>query len=280
MPVRETSSFLEGNDQRSDTLKNVVSGSSRKVGDFAIRQDAYRYAAGNDLPQQGVEEQAYERARKGKNLAVPDETSWYSDTSSNGYSSGSDSEPSASLEANRPEKLTLPDKSGLRGGSGFNHFGGGSWWANRMSSDLHSQGGRAVSDLVNGITWGVNKLAKHKRNKKAEKIQRDLEAQHDETERRKRESEEQITKLYNQHLTELLKQRKEIRETTFNEYKRRNPSCDRQSFEEMKQSEVAKLNDEIEVMLQLTPQRWYEMKKYEEERNRDRPGSSRQGPHR
>ena len=63
-------------DSDSTTRRND-SCSNRGIHDFATRSETHQYVARNDLSQQGVEEQAYERelARKEKKLAVPDETS-------------------------------------------------------------------------------------------------------------------------------------------------------------------------------------------------------------
>ena len=131
MPTREISPTREGKDQRSDSPTKDVARSQGKVRDFATRRETCQYATHSDLSQQGVGEQAYERecARKGKKLVVHDETSRHSDTSSSsGYSSGSDSEKSALLQASwsENEKLVLTDKSGLRGGGNeSSSFAGG-----------------------------------------------------------------------------------------------------------------------------------------------------------
>ena len=72
MPTREISPSREERDQRSDLLTKGVTSANGRIRDFATRSETHQYAARNDLPQQGVEEQAYELEwlRKGKKLAV------------------------------------------------------------------------------------------------------------------------------------------------------------------------------------------------------------------
>jgi hypothetical protein len=100
MPISEISLSCEGKDQKSDQSPKDVSRSNGRVRDFATRLETYQHAALNDLQQRGVEEQAYEQeqARKGKMLAITDDTSLHSDTSS---SSGSDSQRVSASHSSR-----------------------------------------------------------------------------------------------------------------------------------------------------------------------------------
>jgi hypothetical protein len=277
MPTnKEMSLSSEGKDQRSDSLaKDVASSNRSRRYDTALSPAAYNYTRDNSSPQREVGEQVSER--KGKNLVVPDKTSWHSDTSSSsGYSSESDSETSASLEANRPEKLTLPGKSGLRGGSGL--------WDSFVKhsvqdmertaiSDVRNSGARAVNDLTQLGKWGWNTYKRHKQKKEAGRLLQEAQA----AERHQKEQEEQISKFYYEHLTELREQCDKIQTLTFDKYRRNNPNCTPDTFKRDKESMLAKLNKEIDFMVRLNPKQWYEMKKYEEERSRGHAGSSNQG---
>ena len=216
MPVSEISPFREGKDQRSDSpTRGDVSCSNRKVRDFAIRQDAYQYTARNDLSQQGVEEQAYERelARKGKKLAVPDETSWHSDTSSGGYSSGSDFEI-AVLKAgwSENEKLVLTDKSGLLGGG-----------------NLGQEGARAASELLCDLYMlGKCLYGCYKSNKAKQREER-----------------------FADHIASLRVSQSKVDRIEFVDFRREYPNCSTEDFRRWKGSLKAGIEEEIEKEFQI-----------------------------
>jgi hypothetical protein len=245
MPIKETSPSREGRDQRSDSPTKDVASSNGKVRDFATRQETYQHAAGNDLSQQGVGER--EQSVIGGN----------------------------SQESTRRAVLRL------RGGSDdwVNSF------ARRMVqdaerstiSDLRTSGSRAASDLMNLGKLGWNAFQRHKQKKEAKKLQQELQARHAEAERCQKETEEQISKLYHEDLTRLRQRRQRIQNITFDEYRESNPDCDLRTFARMRQSKLEEIDEEINFMLRLNPKQWYDLKKYQEEHNRGRAGSSNQG---
>jgi transposase-like protein len=244
MPTKEISPSREGRDQRSDSPTKDIAGSNRGVRDFATRSETHQYATRDDLSQQGVGEQAYEQelARKGKKLAIPDETSWHSDTSSSGYSSGSDSEMSASLDTNRPEKLVLTDKSGLLGG--MDAWGGiagatGAGWregANREGRDLE----KLLCCLI--------KMGKRSRKRKeAKNLQ-----------------EQRID-----HLAKLDATRARLQELTFDVWIREHPDliedASLEDFKAFKSQSIQEIDREIDITNRSSLQDWKEnIRQYKE----------------
>ncbi len=248
MPTKDISQSREGRDQRSDSLAKGVADSNRRVSDFATCRETCQYAAHNDLSQQGVGEQAYEQklAGKGKKLAVPDEISWHSDTSSGGYSSESDSEMSASMDANRPEKLVLTDKSGLQGG--MDGFGGNAFSLDRqlmsfeqgVVSGIAQQEARLETNVRHAgeqlIIKGVNYLLR-KRSEKRHK---------------KREQE------YIEHLTKLELERQQLQRLSLNNFNRESPSLsvDSRDLRDRNSHRIWEIDKEIEVMRASSLKTW------------------------
>ena len=231
MPTKDISQSREGRDQRFDSATKDIASSNRRVGDFATRRETCQYAAHNELSQQGVGEQAYEQelAGKGKNLAIPDETSWHSDTSSGGYSSESDSEMSASMDANRPEKLVLTDKSGLRGG--MDGFGG-----NAFSLD------RQLLNLEQGVISGLQRAEAQA----AADVRRDLEMLMNWGYRSfKKGQEKKQLKEFSEYAADIMAQIESIRKSSFDDFKKGNPDGSHEQFMREKESLIRGKENEI-----------------------------------
>ena len=249
MPTREISPSREGRDQRSDSPTKDVASSNGKIRDFATRPETYQHAAHNDLSQQGVVEQAYERelARKGKNLAVPDETSRYSDTSSSsGYSSGSDSDSETDVSQNtsRPDKLIVVDNprgSLLGAGDPFRDI------MRETGSSLHKGADHARADLQHLVMCCMRAGVKHHKKKKAEKL-------HNE---------------YMDHLAKLDATRARLQELTFDVWIREHPDliedASLEDFRAFKSQSIQEIGREIDITNRSGPRDWKEnIRQYKE----------------